>query len=132
MIKKQIYTVISSPFHPRLSALYTRFDLQEQVFTSMRKVMTQIKKQAPAYLVADFIYGYSNHYAGVNISNVDVLLMSMQRYCPETKVIILAKADEIQYVVQLERIMPLYGALKLPLQPNEMIDLLTLQESIKP
>ena len=86
--------------------------------------MSQIKKQPASYLVADFIYGYSNNYAGVNISNIDVLLMSMQRYCPKTKVIILAKPDEIQYVPQLERIMPLHGILKLPINTQDMIKLL--------
>jgi len=45
----------------------------------MRKVISQTKKQPANYLVTDFIYGYSNN-AGVNISNIDVLLMSMQRY----------------------------------------------------
>ncbi len=120
----KLYSVVQSRFHPLLTPLYTEKGIEETVFTSTRKVMSQLKKQAPDYLVADFIYGYSNNYAGVNISNLDVMLMAMQRYAPDTKVIVLAQKDEIQYVDKLNDIIELHGVLQMPVTPAEMGKLL--------
>ncbi len=120
----KLYSVVQSRFHPLLTPLYTEKGIEETVFTSTRKVMSQLKKQAPDYLVADFIYGYSNNYAGVNISNLDVMLMAMQRYAPDTKVIVLAQKDEIQYVDKLNDIITLHGVLQMPVTPAEMGKLL--------
>ncbi len=118
--KPILYSVVQSRFHPRLTALYTEKGLEEKVFTSIRKVMSAIKKESPDYLVADFIYGYSSNYAGVNISNLDVMLMAMQRYSPDTKVIVLAQKHEIQFVNKLNDIFPLHRILRLPVTPKEM------------
>ena len=124
MPKSILYSVVSTRFHPRLTALYEQHDIAEEAFSSTRKAMARIKKQAPDYLVADFVYGYSNNYAGVNISNLDVMLMSMQRYSPNSKVIILAQKNEIQHVPKLHDILPLHGILQLPVSPQDMDKLL--------
>lgn len=118
--KPILYSVVQSRFHPRLTSLYAEKGLEEKVFTSIRKVMSEIKKESPDYLVADFIYGYSSNYAGVNISNLDVMLMAMKRYSPDTKVIVLAQKNEIEFVSKLNDIFPLQGILRLPVTPKEM------------
>lgn len=123
MPKLSLYSVVSTRFHPRLTALYEQYGLEEEVFNSTRKVMAKIKKSPPDYLVADFVYGYSNNYAGVNISNLDVMLMTMQRYSPNTKVIVLAQKHEIQHVSKLNDILPLHGVLQLPVNPHDMAKL---------
>jgi len=124
MSKLTLYSVVATRFHPRLTTLYAQHNIEEEVFSSTRKVMAKIKKQAPDYLVADFVYGYSSNYAGVNISNLDVMLMTMQRYSPNTKVIVLAQKHEIQYVPKLHDILPLHGVLQLPISPQDMDKLL--------
>ena len=124
MVKPILYTVVQSRFHPRLTDFYTEQGFEEKVFTSTRKVMSALKKESPAYLVADFIYGYSNNYAGVNISNLDVMLMAMQRYSPDTKVIVLAQKQEVQYVDKLNDIFPLLHILTLPVTARDMLGLL--------
>lgn len=124
MSKLILYSVIQSGFHPQLTSLYSSKGIEERVFTSTRKVMAAMKKQTPDYLVADFIYGYSSHYAGVNISNLDVMLMAMQRYSPKTKVIVLAHKDEVKYVDKLNDIIDLHGVLPLPVTPLVISQLL--------
>lgn len=119
-----VYSVVSSRIHPRMTHLYAQQGLSEKVFSSTRKAMNLIKKEKPAYLVADFLYGYSNNYAGVNISNLDVMLMALQRYSPDTKVIIIAEKHEIQYVPHLDTIMPLHGILQHPVSEGDMAKLL--------
>ncbi len=123
-LKPILYSVVQSRFHPRLTSLYTEHGIEEKVFTSIRKVMSDIKKESPDYLVADFIYGYSNNYAGVNISNLDVMLMAMQRYSPDTKVVVLAQKNELQHVSKLNDIFPLHGVLRLPVTSQDMRELL--------
>ncbi len=124
MSKPILYTIAETRLHPRMTALYKQHGIEEVIFNSMRKAMAKIKKQAPDYVVADFVYGYSNNYAGVNISNLDVMLMAMQRYAPDSKVIVLAQKHEIQHVSKLDEIYPLHGVLALPLDAQALERLL--------
>ncbi len=80
----------------------------------MQKAIAALKKQQPDFIVAEFFYGYGNNYAGVNISNLDVLLYSLQKYSAGTKVIILADKDEYKYVDKLNEIIKLHDIFKFP------------------
>ena len=115
-----LYSVIESPTHPKFSALYQRLGLQEQKLLSTRKTMSQLKKQRPDYLVAEFFYGYSNNYAGINISNLDVLLYSLQKYAPETRLIVIVNKDELEHVDKLRHIFPVYAVLQHPVNEADM------------
>ena len=81
----------------------------------MRKALAALKKMAPDFIVAEFFYGYGNNYAGVNISNLDVLLYSLQKYAPQARVIVLVDKKERQYVDKLNDILPLYKILEFPI-----------------
>ena len=124
MSKPTLYSVIESRIHPQFSQLYQQLGIKEEQFTSTRKAMSTIKKYPPDYLIADFRYGYSNNYAGVNISNLDVMLMAMQRYSPETTVIIIAAKHEIHHVSELEDIYPIYAILQFPVVELQMKQLI--------
>ncbi|WP_457665326.1 hypothetical protein [Thiolapillus sp.] len=119
-----IYSIIESAGHPNFSSLYSRLNLEEQRFSSMRKAMSMMKKQPPDYVVAEFIYGYSNNYAGVNISNLDVMLYSLQKYAPRCRVIVFCGKGEKQYTEKLQGIFPLHGVLIRPVQEQDMKALL--------
>ena len=54
----------------------------------IRNALKRLKREAPDFIVAEFFYGYGNNYAGVHISNLDVLLYSLQKYAPRAKVIL--------------------------------------------
>jgi hypothetical protein len=119
-MSKQLFSIIESPRHPNFLALYTRLGLEEQCFNSMRKVIKQLKTQQPDYIVAEFFYGYGNNYAGVNISNLDVMLYSLQKYASATKVIVLVDKTEQQYVSKLNDIIPLHAVLVRPFSEDLM------------
>jgi hypothetical protein len=76
-------------------------------------------------VVAEFFYGYANNYAGVNISNLDVFLFSLQKYAPQAKVIVLVDKKERQYVAPLNKIFPLYAVLQHPVDQEEIRRLLS-------
>lgn len=114
MSERCVFSIIESPLHPNLSAFYQQTGIHELRFQSMRKALAALKNTIPDYIVAEFFYGYGNNYAGVNISNLDVLLFSLQKYAPEAKVIVMVDKKERQYVDKLNDILPLYEVLQFP------------------
>jgi hypothetical protein len=90
----------------------------------MRKAINELKKQPPDYVVAEFFYGYGNNYAGVNISNLDVFLYSLQRYAPQARVIVMVDKSEHQYVDKLNEIFLLHAVLQHPVSKAQLETLL--------
>ena len=119
-----LYSILESPRHPDFSALYRSRGITELRFGSMRKAIGELKRKPPDIVVAEFFYGYGNNYAGVNISNLDVLLYSLQRYAPRARVIVLVERPERRYVDKLNEILPLAGVLTHPVARAEMEALL--------
>ena len=70
--------------------------------------------------MAEFQYGYGNNYAGVNVSNLDVFLASMQKYAPAAKVIVLVSKAERQHVDKLAQLFPIDTVLTLPVGVDQI------------
>ena len=115
-----LISVIESSSHPNFAALYRRLNIQEVRLNSIRKAIAQLKKQAPDFVVAEFFYGYGNNYAGVNISNLDVLLSSLQKYAPRARVIVMVDKTEYPYVEPLNQLFPLHAVFTYPVQEARM------------
>jgi len=115
-----------SPFHPDFSRLYKQYNFLEQRFTSERKAIQALPSRKPDLVVADFIYGYGNNYAGVNLSNLDVFLYSLQKQAPDAKVIVLADKDEHQYAEKLKKLIFFDELLTYPVSESEMDSLLKI------
>ena len=127
---KTLFSIIESSGHPDFTALYNLLGIKESKINSMRKALAEIKqatlkKQQPDFIVAEFFYGYGNNYAGVNISNLDVLLYSLQKYSADTKVIVLVDKDEYKYVDKLNNIINLHDILKFPVSNEKLQESLT-------
>ena len=121
----RLLSVIESPRHPNFSPLYQQLGIEQQIETSVRKALKAVKKHPPDILVAEFIYGYGNNYAGVNISNLDVLLVSLQRTNKACRVILLADKKEAEYAPKLSEIYPVHAILTLPVDQEAFSQLLT-------
>ncbi|MDV3237564.1 MAG: hypothetical protein LOY58_01765 [Gammaproteobacteria bacterium] len=122
MPRPVLFSIVESPAHPDFSALYRRLDIADVRLTSTRKAIAALKERTPDFVVAEFFYGYGNNYAGVNISNLDVFLFSLQKYAPRARVIVLVDRAERQHVDKLNDILPLHAVL---LQPASAADLET-------
>lgn len=109
-----LFSIIESPMHPDFSGIYQRVGIQEIKLRSTRKAISELKKHPPDYIVAEFFYGYGNNYAGVNISNLDVFLYSLQRYAPQARVIVMVDKSERQYVDKLQELFSLHAVLQHP------------------
>ncbi|MBT7557073.1 hypothetical protein HN615_09130, partial [Candidatus Woesearchaeota archaeon] len=104
-----------SMMFPDFGALYQRKGIEEFRVDSVRKAVTLVKKQPVDFIVAEFSYAYSTNYSGIYKSNLEVLLVSLIKYSPNTKVIVLAKKKEMQYLNVLDVVdYPVHGVLQLP------------------
>lgn len=90
----------------------------------MRKALATMKNQPFDFVVAEFFYGYGSNYAGVNISNLDVMLYSLQKYSPDTRVIVLVDKSEYEYVDKLNEIFPIYAVLQYPVSEADIKQIL--------
>ena len=115
MSKKILFSIAEAPGFPNFSSLYKKLNVEEQLFNTTRKAMMALKKCCPDIIVAEFLYGYGSNYAGVNISNLDVFLYSLQKYSPNAKKIIFVKKNERQFVDKLNEIILLDAILTYPI-----------------
>ncbi len=125
MPTKTLFSIVESATHPNFTGLYNKLSIAESRFNSMRKAIAALKKQQPDFIIAEFFYGYGNNYAGVNISNLDVLLYSLQKYSATTKVIVLVGNDEYKYVDKLNEIIKLHDVIKFPVNKERLQKSLT-------
>ena len=120
MSTRTLFSIVESPAHPDFSRLYKQLDIREVRLASMRKAISALKNDTPDYVVAEFFYGYGNNYAGVNVSNLDVFLYSLQKYAPEARVIVLVDRRERQYVEKLSALFALHAVLQQPVREQEV------------
>jgi hypothetical protein len=120
MSARRLFSIVESPMHPDFSALYQRLDIKESRFGSMRKAISALKTQTPDLVVAEFMYGYGNNYAGVNVSNLDVFLYSLQKYSRDTGIVVLVEKHEHQYVEKLAALFPLRAVLTYPVREKDI------------
>lgn len=120
-----VYSIIESPAHPNFSPVYHDLGLEELRFASMRKAISSLKRSQPDWVVAEFFYGYGNNYAGINMSNLDVFLRSLQKYAPDARVLILVDKEERQYVDKLAELFPLHSILVHPVTEEDVARLMS-------
>ncbi len=115
-----LYDIIESPAHPDLSGVCQRLGYEHISFGGQRKALSRMKRQPPDLLIADFFYGYGNNYAGANVSNLDVMLRSLQRFAPRARVIVLADRNEAVHIPRLTALFELHAVLTMPTTPAEI------------
>jgi hypothetical protein len=110
-----VLSIVESPLFPDFGDLYQHKGFSELRVNSVRKAIALIKKQPVALIVAEFFYAYSTNYSGIYKSNLEVLLVSLIKYSPNTKVIVLAKKKEMPFINVLNAVdYPVHGVLQLP------------------
>ena len=90
MSRPVVVSVVESMLFPDFEALYCQQGLEEYRVNSIRKAINLAKKYQPAFIVVEFFYAYSTNYSGIYKSNIEVLLVSLIKHSPKTKVIVLA------------------------------------------
>lgn len=127
-----LYSIIESPSHPRLDALCQRLGLTQLKLTSQRKALQALKRSPPDWVVAEFIYGFGNNYAGANVCNLDVLLASLRQRAPAARVIVLVSKEQAQYVPLLAERFWLHAVLTLPVTEAQIESVLQGEQARAP
>jgi hypothetical protein len=109
-----LYDIIESPGHPDLGPVARELGYERLAFASQRKAIAALKQQPPSVVVADFFYGYGNNYAGANVSNLDVLLRSVQRFAPAARIVVCADRHELPHTDKLAALFELHAVLPIP------------------
>ncbi|MES9886935.1 MAG: hypothetical protein ABW140_09000 [Candidatus Sedimenticola sp. 6PFRAG1] len=120
MSEKTLFSIIESPTHPDFSGLYAQRGIREVRVSSIRRAISELKKFRPDYVVAEFFYGYGNNYAGVNVSNLDVFLASLQKYAPDARVVVMVDKSERIYVDRLKALFPVHQVLVHPVSSAQL------------
>lgn len=124
MTDKTIFSIIASPLFPDITDLCQEKHFKEFRFDSTRKAISQLRQSKPDIVIGEFVYGYGNNYAGVNVSNLDVFLYSLQKYAPKARVIVVVEKTEREYVDKLAAIFQLEAILILPVDKNVLKEVL--------
>lgn len=117
---KTLFSLIESPFHPALNALYQKLGIEEVRFNSARTLHRALQKQPPDFFVGEFIYGWGNNYAGTNVSNLDVTIRSLQCFAPQAKVIVFMHPREEGHIGKLLDLFPVHAVLTYPVSEQAM------------
>ncbi len=117
---KQLYTLLESSTFLHFPDLYKSLGIQETRFHTARQFNKAIAKAAPDIMLAEFIYGFGNNYAGINVSNLDVSLHALQRHAPQAKIILLADKAERPHIPKLEALFHIDTILTLPVTANDI------------
>ena len=56
-----LLSIIESSMHPNFASLYQKLGFQENKVNSIRKAISQLKKQQPDFIVCEFFYGYGSN-----------------------------------------------------------------------
>lgn len=124
-----LYSIVESPGHPNLSALYRRLHIEELRLASQRKAIQALKRRPPDWVVAEFFYGFGNNYAGANISNLDVFLAALQRHAPQARTLILVDKAQRGYVERLRERFAIHAVLVQPVDASSIEPILEPPEN---
>ena len=119
-MSKQLLSVIETPLHPNFSDLYRAKGYVHSQVNSMRRAISHAKNNPVDLVVAEFLYGYGDDYAGITVSNVDVLLYSLQRYRPDSAIILLVDKTEQQFLVRLPSTIEVRATLIHPVRADDL------------
>lgn len=65
--------------------------------------MAALKQHKPDFIVAEFFYAYATNYSSNHISNLDSLLITLQKYPDyQPKIIFLVSKKEYEFVSKLD------------------------------
>ncbi len=90
----------------------------------MREAIKALKTETPDFVIAEFFFGYGNNYAGVNLSNLDVFLSSLQKYAPQACVLVIADKADKEHVARLGKLFDINTVLLRPVSEQQLSDVL--------
>ncbi|MCW8930591.1 MAG: hypothetical protein OQL19_10170 [Gammaproteobacteria bacterium] len=121
MSQKKLFMVFESGFTIDFSTLCEVKTIHQTNFSSNRKLISQLKKTEPDYIISEFIYSPS---LGTQISNLDGLLGSVERYCKKTQLIIYTESRYREKLETVREKFKIHHVLEYPVQASDICPLI--------
>jgi len=115
-----LYLLINSPLACQFPDLYQDLGIEVVRFASARNLHRALKERRPDYFVGEFVYGWSNNYAGANVSNLDVTLRTLEAIAPKAKKIIVMQPSEKPHIDKLLELFAVDAVLTYPIDAKQM------------
>ncbi len=117
---KQLFTLCEFPRLLDFPDIYTGLSLNHTWHKSARLFNKALLQTPPDIVIAEFIYGFGNNYAGVNISNLDVSFYALRRHAPDAKIILIADKADLPHTPKLEALFNIHAVLAAPVVEAEL------------
>jgi hypothetical protein len=115
-----LYLLVNSPLACQFPDLYRELGIEAVRFDSARNLHRALKERRPDYFVGEFVYGWSNNYAGANVSNLDVTLRTLEAVAPKAKTIIVMRPSETPHIDKLLELFAVHAVLTYPIDEKQM------------
>ncbi len=106
-----LLSIIEMGGYPNLMPLYQRLGFDVAVVNSQRKARSQLKKNVPDVIVAEYIFQSDFR---DRTSNLETLMAILQRH-PEVKVIVFYLPEQREKLALLESRFPVFAKLDFPI-----------------
>jgi hypothetical protein len=115
--KPLLLSIVELGGYADLTALYQECGFTVITANTMRKALSLMKKQTPAVIVAEFIYGPTY---GSQLSNFESLFAALQRDAPEAHLIALMDKANGPHFDKLKARFPAHHVFYFPLNQEEL------------
>ncbi len=115
--KNVLLSVVELGGYPDFAALYEECGFTVIKANTMRKALSLLKKQPPAVIVAEFIYGPTY---GSQLSNFESLFAALQRHAPSAHLIALMDKANSQHFDKLKARFPAHRVIYFPVNQDEL------------
>ncbi|MCG6970854.1 MAG: hypothetical protein LJE85_13895 [Gammaproteobacteria bacterium] len=115
--KPLLLSIVELGGYPDFTALYEQCGFRVLKANTMRKALSLLKKQPPAVIVAEFIYGPTY---GSQLSNFESLFGALQRDAPAAHLIALMDKANGQHFDRLKSRFAAHRAFYFPVNQDEL------------
>lgn len=117
----RLLAIVEMGGYPDFSALYRSKGYRVEKVHSMRKAQSWLKKNQPALVVAEFHFDPDLR---DRMSTLESLLATLQRYAPETEVIVFIESAHRARLKQVQDRYPVFAALDYPIAEHRLSEVL--------
>lgn len=121
MSESQLLAIVEMGDYPDFTSLYQAKGFSPEKVHSMRKAQAWLKKNSPAIVVTEFHFDPDLR---DRMSNLESLFATLQRYAPETKVIVFIEKKHRPRLQGVEARYPVYAALDYPVDEQLLSEVL--------
>ncbi len=117
MKDRELLAVVEFGGYPNFTPLYQRHGYQVEMVNSVRKAQAWLKTHTPEVVVTEFNFDAEFR---DRMSNIESLMATLQKYSPESRVIVLYDPNHQYRLDKVQQRYPLFGVCTFPVREGDM------------